>query len=83
MSYRLLPLLVALVASSPSVAQTPDTVWLEDLTWTELRDRIQSGTTTAIVPVGGVEQSGPDIALGKHDARARLRQHAGGPGAKA
>ena len=73
MSYRLLPLLAALAgASSPSAAQTPDTVWLEHLTWTELRDRIQSGTTTAIVPIGGVEQSGPDIALGKHDARARV-----------
>jgi creatinine amidohydrolase len=73
MSHRLLPMLAALaLLSSPTVAQTPDTVWLEDLTWTELRDRIQAGTTTAILPIGGVEQSGPDIALGKHDARARV-----------
>ncbi len=73
MSYRLFPMLVALTfTTSPGLAQTPDTIWLEDLTWTELRDRIQAGATTAIVPVGGVEQSGPDIALGKHDARAKV-----------
>ncbi len=54
----------------PARAQAPDTVWLEELTWTELRDRLRSGTTTVIIPVGGVEQSGPDIALGKHDVRA-------------
>ena len=56
----------------PARAQAPDTVWLEELTWTELRDLIRSGTTTVIIPVGGVEQSGPDIALGKHDIRARV-----------
>ena len=73
MSYRQFAMLVAFTcAASPAVAQPPDTVWLEDLTWTELRDRIQSGTTTAIIPVGGVEQSGPYIALGKHDARAKV-----------
>ncbi len=53
-------------------AQAPDTVWLEELTWTELRDLVRSGTTTIIIPVGGVEQSGPDMALGKHDVRARV-----------
>lgn len=56
----------------PALAQAPDTVFLEDLTWTELRDLIKSGKTTIIVPVGGVEQSGPDMALGKHDVRARF-----------
>lgn len=58
--------------STTARAGTPDSVWLEDLTWTELRDAIQRGTTTVIIPVGGVEQSGPAIALGKHDARARV-----------
>jgi creatinine amidohydrolase len=59
-------------AQAPARAQAADTVWLEDLTWTELRDLIGSGTTTIIIPVGGVEQSGPDMALGKHDVRARV-----------
>ncbi|MES2100723.1 MAG: creatininase family protein [Pseudomonadota bacterium] len=45
--------------------------YLEDLTWTELRDRIAAGTTTVLVPIGGTEQSGPQMALGKHNLRAR------------
>ncbi|MET1026489.1 MAG: creatininase family protein [Dongiaceae bacterium] len=53
-------------------AQTPDTVWLEDLTWTELRDQIAAGKTTILVPIGGTEQSGPQMAVGKHDARVRV-----------
>jgi creatinine amidohydrolase/Fe(II)-dependent formamide hydrolase-like protein len=53
-------------------AAPSQSVFLEDLTWTELRDRIHSGETTVIVPVGGTEQSGPDIALGKHNVRVRI-----------
>jgi creatinine amidohydrolase/Fe(II)-dependent formamide hydrolase-like protein len=52
-------------------ARAADRVFLEDLTWTELRDAIKGGKTTILVPVGGVEQSGPFIALGKHDGRVR------------
>jgi creatinine amidohydrolase/Fe(II)-dependent formamide hydrolase-like protein len=47
-------------------------VLLEELTWTELSDRIQAGTTTIIVPIGGTEQSGPAIALGKHNVRVKF-----------
>jgi creatinine amidohydrolase len=43
---------------------------MEDLTWTELRDAIRGGKTTILVPVGGTEQNGPHMALGKHNARA-------------
>ena len=50
----------------------PPSVQLEELTWTEVRAAIQSGTTTIIVPAGGTEQSGPHIALGKHNVRARV-----------
>lgn len=58
-------------AVTASAAPAPGP-FLEDLTWTELRDRIAAGTTTVLVPIGGVEQSGPWIALGKHDVRARV-----------
>ena len=44
-------------------------VRLEEMTWTELRDRIAAGATTVLVPIGGTEQSGPYVALGKHNAR--------------
>ena len=47
------------------------TVFIEDLTWPELRDDILAGKTTVIVPIGGTEQSGPHIVLGKHNARAK------------
>jgi creatinine amidohydrolase len=53
-------------------AQAPNTVFLEELTWTELRDQVQAGKTTVIVPVGGTEQSGPHIALGKHNVRVKV-----------
>ena len=45
---------------------------LEDLTWTELRDAIGAGKTTIIVPIGGTEQNGPAMALGKHNRRVKL-----------
>jgi creatinine amidohydrolase/Fe(II)-dependent formamide hydrolase-like protein len=53
------------------VAHASDTVFLEELTWTELRDLIRSGKTTIIVPIGGTEQNGPHMALGKHNLRVR------------
>jgi len=42
------------------------------MTSPELRARLQSGSTTVLIPIGGTEQSGPHLALGKHNARARL-----------
>ena len=45
---------------------------LEALTWTELRGLVQSGKTTIILPLGGTEQNGPHMALGKHNVRVRL-----------
>ncbi|MEP6559143.1 MAG: creatininase family protein [Burkholderiales bacterium] len=61
--------------SSNATIAAPATLnsdWLEDLTSTELQDRIRAGTTTLLVPIGGVEQSGPGIALGKHNQRVRV-----------
>jgi creatinine amidohydrolase len=52
-------------------AHASGTVFLEELTWTELRDLIQSGKTTIIVPIGGTEQNGAHMALGKHNLRVR------------
>ena len=64
----LLALFVGLSLSSVR-AQTPDTVFLEELTWTEAREAIDSGTTTIIVPTAGTEQNGPHLVLGKHKYR--------------
>jgi creatinine amidohydrolase len=52
-------------------AAVPDTVFVDDLTWTELRDAVAAGKTTVIVPIGGTEQNGPHMALGKHNVRVK------------
>ncbi|MBC7940068.1 MAG: creatininase family protein [Chitinophagaceae bacterium] len=53
-------------------ATAPASVQLEDLTWTELRQRMDAGATTVLLPVGGTEQNGPHMALGKHNFRVKL-----------
>lgn len=47
-------------------------VYLEALTSTELQARIAGGATVALVPIGGTEQNGAHMVLGKHNVRARL-----------
>ena len=71
-SLRLVSLVLLLAACLHVQAQAPASVYLEDLTWTELRDQVKGGSTTIIVPIGGTEQSGPAMALGKHNVRARV-----------
>jgi len=44
---------------------------LEDLTWTELRALVRAGKTTVLLPIGGTEQNGPHMALGKHNVRVK------------
>jgi creatinine amidohydrolase/Fe(II)-dependent formamide hydrolase-like protein len=65
-------LFCALLARSAGAAEGPGSVFIEDMTWRELAQKIQSGSTTVLVPIGGTEQNGPDMALGKHNVRARL-----------
>ncbi len=67
----LLPLLILSFATL-AYSQERASVFLEDLTWTELRDAIGAGKTTIIVPIGGTEQNGPAMALGKHNRRVKL-----------
>jgi len=55
--------------ASAASAQAPDTVYLERLTWTEVRDAMAAGKTTIIIPTGGTEQNGPHMAIGKHNVR--------------
>ena len=41
--------------AAPAVfGQAPETVFLEELTWTELRELLRSGKTTVILPPGGI-----------------------------
>lgn len=67
-----LNLLFATVNSGPCAGATPDTVFLEDMTWVEVGDALGHGKNVAIVPTGGVEQNGPHMILGKHDYIVRV-----------
>lgn len=62
---------VGLILSALAAHVCAASVQLEDLTWTELRDAVAAGTTTVLLPVGGTEQSGPHMALGKHNVRVK------------
>ena len=58
--------------SAPSLPN-PNSVFLEDLTWVEVRDAIAAGKTTAIIPTGGTEQNGPHMVIGKHNYLVRYK----------
>jgi creatinine amidohydrolase len=49
-----------------TAAKPPDTVFIEELTWAEVRDLVGSGTTNVIVGTAGTEQKGPHMADGEH-----------------
>src|SRR3989304_7673196 len=52
---------------APVVQVQSRPVLIEDMTWTEVREAIASGRTTAIIYAGSTEQNGPHMALGKHN----------------
>jgi creatinine amidohydrolase/Fe(II)-dependent formamide hydrolase-like protein len=52
---------------TPNPLAAPDTVWMEDMTWMDVRDAVKAGKTTVIVSTGGIEPNGPWLALGKHN----------------
>src|SRR5512134_322285 len=65
-------IVVLLVAAAPALAQAPASVFLEDLTSPELAVSIRAGKTTVLVPIGGTEQNGPHMVLGKHNVRVKV-----------
>jgi creatinine amidohydrolase/Fe(II)-dependent formamide hydrolase-like protein len=67
---RLQPAAASAASPDPNMPRpidAVDSVFLEELTWLEVRDALKAGKTTVIVPTGGVEQNGPYLALGKHN----------------
>jgi creatinine amidohydrolase len=54
-------------ADAPNPIPAPNTVWLEEMTWMDVRDAMKAGKTTVIVATGGIEPNGPWLALGKHN----------------
>jgi creatinine amidohydrolase/Fe(II)-dependent formamide hydrolase-like protein len=56
---------------APNPIPAVDNVWIDELTWYEVRDAIQAGKTTAIIATGGIEQNGPYLVTGKHNVVLR------------
>ena len=55
---------------SNKTAITPinvESIFLEEMTWQEIRDAVSAGKNKVIVPTAGVEQNGPHMILGKHN----------------
>ena len=72
----LLGALASLAAPACATAQDLDmprpidgveTVFIEEMTWLDVREALAAGMTTAIVGTGGIEQNGPYVASGKHN----------------
>jgi len=80
--YRAITLsVIAILAAAPDPVspdpETPrpidavDTVFIEDMTWMEVRDAMRDGKDAVIVATGGVEQNGPYLVTGKHNVVLR------------
>jgi creatinine amidohydrolase len=54
-------------ADAPNPLPTATTVWIEEMTWMDVRDALEAGKTTAIIPTGGIEPNGPWLVTGKHN----------------
>ncbi len=67
--FFLLPLLISI--SFPAFAS--ESVYIEEMTSPEIRERIErmgnynNGNVIAIIPTGGSEQNGPHMVIGKHN----------------
>ena len=71
MRLPVLTMLALLLAGSRAGAQPPAAkaappVFIDELTWMEIRDRMLAGTKTAIIGTAGQEQKGPHMVTGEH-----------------
>jgi creatinine amidohydrolase/Fe(II)-dependent formamide hydrolase-like protein len=56
---------------NPPAIRPVDSVFMEDMTWLEIRNAMKAGKTTVIVPAGGLEATGPFVTLNKHQNMLR------------
>lgn len=61
---------------APRTIDGVDTVFMEDMTWMEIRDAIKGGKDTVIVATGGLEQNGPYLVSAKHNIVLRATTEA-------
>lgn len=67
---RILIALGIVLLASVASAQTRS-VYIEELTWPEIREAQTAGKTSAVIVAGGIEQNGHHMALAKHNVIAR------------
>ncbi|MGH7555889.1 MAG: creatininase family protein [Longimicrobiales bacterium] len=65
LALALLVLLCVPVARAEA-QRPPDTVYLEELTWEEVKASINGGKTSVIIATAGTEQKGPHMVMGEH-----------------
>lgn len=58
--------------ATPRPIAAHDSVWIEELTYLEVRDALKAGKTTALVFAGSTEQNGPYLPGAKHQIAIRL-----------
>jgi creatinine amidohydrolase len=52
---------------TPNPLPPNPSVFIEEMTWMDVRDALAAGKTTAIITTGGVEPNGPWLVTGKHN----------------
>jgi len=52
---------------APNPLPATNSVWLEEMTWMDVRDAIKAGKTNIIISTGGIEPNGPWLVTGKHN----------------
>lgn len=62
--------------NSPRPIDSVDTVFMEEMTWMEIRDAMRAGKDTVIVATGGLEQNGPYLVSAKHNIVLRATTEA-------
>lgn len=62
--------------NAPRIIEGVDTVFMEEMTWMEIRDAMKAGKDTVIVASGGLEQNGPYLVSAKHNIVLRATTEA-------
>jgi creatinine amidohydrolase len=62
--------------ATPRTIDGVDTVFMEEMTWMEIRDALKAGKDTVIVATGGLEQNGPYLVSAKHNIILRATTEA-------
>jgi creatinine amidohydrolase/Fe(II)-dependent formamide hydrolase-like protein len=59
-------------ANKPRTIDGINTVWIEELTQPEFRDKIKEGYTTVLIMTGGVENNDGNLQMNKHNINIKL-----------